>query len=153
MVKYILIKYINTKKQTISQTPGMRRAPSLLSLLSDVSCRCNDRVYRISGGSSIQWWQHTRCHTGHAILRPIWDCGQWSLTGDPVTLPPGPGLQTILRHQTEVPSFNYFKFLFCLLLMLLSCMQGLPLIEFLPENRHCVAYSGHLTLPSSVMSL
>ena len=48
MVKYILIKYINTKKQTISQTPGMRRAPSLLSLLSDVSCRCNDCVYRIS---------------------------------------------------------------------------------------------------------
>ena len=43
-------KSINTENKTISQRydigPRMRRAPSLLSLLSDVSCRCNDCVYR-----------------------------------------------------------------------------------------------------------
>ena len=48
-------------------------------------------------------------------LESIWYCGQWSLTGDPaVTVSPGPGLQQFLRHQTEVPPFNYFIFLFLL---------------------------------------
>ena len=64
-------------------------------------------------------------------LESIWYCGQWSLTGDPaVTVSPGPGLQQFLRHQTEVPPFNYFIFLFCLLFVLLSCMQGFHSLNF-----------------------
>ena len=87
-------------------------------------------------------------------LESIWYCGQWSLTGDPaVTVSPGPGLQQFLRHQTEVPPFNYFIFLFLLAFCAFELHAGVSLIEFLPEDRHCLAYSGHLTLPSSVMSL